>query len=344
MNHLVGTKFVGKIKDLTSDGRGVVTHPSGKTLFVSGVWPQEEGEFKVTGLKGRIGFAEVVDLTVKSHDRKESIPCRFHGQSRNSCGGCSWMYMAYDAQLSAKQARVESTFARLNQKVNINPIIPSEELFHYRNRAQLKTDGQKLGFVAPHSNNIVDVDHCVVLSEINNQTLSEIRKTLPNSAWRPHRKHPWTTLDIDEGVNLESLSVNRRLNFQQANNAQNLSMQQWLLSQLETIDKHSKIIELFCGSGNFTLPIATLGFERIVAVEGDQNAIDLLERKKIQQNVTGITLTTMNLFDRRSCEMLFNSHRDAQLLVLDPPREGFKHMDCVLDKKSKLKEPLINLG
>lgn len=78
------------------------------------------------------------------------------------------MFVDYEAQLSAKQQRVKATLKRvLNETTSskapkrvgqwlerIETIWPSPNPLGYRNRAQLKTDGQKLGYLALKSNTI----------------------------------------------------------------------------------------------------------------------------------------------------------------------------------------------
>ena len=53
----LGEEFEAKVRDLTSMGQGVVSHPNGATVFVAGAWLNETGRFKITQIKGRVGFA-----------------------------------------------------------------------------------------------------------------------------------------------------------------------------------------------------------------------------------------------------------------------------------------------
>ena len=149
--------FTAEVVDMASDGRGVIHHPEGRTCFVSGVWLGEKGTFRLTDIKGRTGSAEVVELTQVA-PQKVTAPCVYHGHSAKHCGGCAWQSIEYSAQLQAKQTRVEKALANLCKPDAIAPILGAEQTEGYRNRAQFKTDGSKLGYVAPSSNNIVDVE------------------------------------------------------------------------------------------------------------------------------------------------------------------------------------------
>ena len=68
----IGEKFTAAIRDLSSDGRGITQHDCGVTVFVPGVWTGEEGVFRITGKKGRIAFAEIVEITKPSSSRRSS--------------------------------------------------------------------------------------------------------------------------------------------------------------------------------------------------------------------------------------------------------------------------------
>ena len=383
----IAETFTGTIHNLSSGGLGVCTHPSGRTVFVSGAWLGESGQFKIQRLKGWVGFANVVTLDVQSPHRVTPI-CSSHGYGANHCGGCSWMFVDYEAQLSAKQQRVKATLKRvLNETTSskapkrvgqwlerIETIWPSPNPLGYRNRAQLKTDGQKLGYLALKSNKLVDVEQCLILSPSNQQTLSALREKLPNTAWRTRepsqhsrrhaktslkgagnstqirgfnapagpvhghhkkRKVAWTTLDIDEDTDADNVQINRRLPFRQANSAQNQRMQTWLSERLQTIRGVSqsplKVLELFCGSGNFTEVIANAGFDDIVAVECIAQALQALDKKQLRN----VSTTLCDLYDNKAFTTLMQTHHNADVLILDPPRDGLKTIDCLFTHSAK---------
>jgi len=331
----VGAEFEGTARDLTSEGQAVVSAPNGQTVFVSGLWLGETGRIKVTMLKGRVGFGELVGVSHPVEARRDA-PCVYHGADKSRCGGCPWMYVDYSAQLLAKQQRVNTAFERLDPRFSVNQIWASEYELGYRNRVQLKTNGQVLGFIASKTNNLVDIDDCLVLSDANRFSLKKLRASLPNSEWKPSRSQKWTTLDLDENTTAAEVSVNQRLAFQQANTSQNIRMQTWLRAKLAEVKSTGKVIELFCGSGNFTKVLSESGCEDIVAVEGQQEALDTLQ----QLDLNGVETHCVNLFEEASVAKILKQHRDASTLILDPPREGFRHSRLMADKKNKFKNVL----
>ncbi len=81
-----------------------------------------------------------------------------------------------------------------------------------------------------------------------------------------------------------------------------------------------RIADLFCGLGNFTLPIARLG-ARVMGIEGNP-AMLRRARESAQANGLGgqIEFSVANLFQCTSASMGRLGHFDKMLI--DPPREG----------------------
>ena len=149
------------------------------------------------------------------------------------------------------------------------------------------------------------------------------------------RKVAWTTLDIDEDTDADNVQINRRLPFRQANSAQNQRMQTWLSERLQTIRGVSqsplKVLELFCGSGNFTEVIANAGFDDIVAVECIAQALQALDKKQL----CNVSTTLCDLYDNKAFTTLMQTHHNADVLILDPPRDGLKTIDCLFTHSAK---------
>ncbi len=326
-------EFEGVVRDVTSAGQGVVAHPSGRTAFVPGVWPGEEGRFRVVGSKGRVMFARVVELTVWSPHRRPA-PCPHHGHSHKECGGCPWQFVAYPAQLDAKQQRIAQSLERFELGSTLRNIWPSDDEFAYRNRAQFKSDGQRLGYVAANSQQLIDIKACSILNLSNQAHLARLRAQLPNPQWRPQRRQPWVTLDVDDLLPDGEVSVNERLPFRQANASQNARMKRWLAEHLASLPERQKALELFCGSGNFTEVLLDSGVSDVAAVEGVDAALVALMKALPDPRVRTLCV---DLFDAEAFARLIRAERDADILLLDPPREGLKQKAGLFDKKARFK-------
>ena len=97
------------------------------------------------------------------------------------------------------------------------------------------------------------------------------------------------------------------------------SNQKMIAMALELLDlqPHDRVLDLFCGLGNFTLPIATLA-QQVVGIEGDAA---LVAQAKVNAQLNGLNnvdFHTANLF--KSIENFKLTKFDK--IVLDPPRSG----------------------
>ena len=126
--------------------------------------------------------------------------------------------------------------------------------------------------------------------------------------------------------------MNKRLPFQQANPLQNQSMRAWLKEHLEALPRQLPVLELFAGSGNFTEVIATAGFESITAVEVVAEAVTALNAR----GLPGVAALTCDLFDEAAFTELMQRQREAEVLVLDPPRDGLKCRTGLFSRRSRL--------
>ena len=309
--------FAGVVRDLASDGRAVVAHPDGRAFLVAGAWLGERLRVRPLNTPGRMAQGMLVEVIEPSAVRVDPV-CGYQGFGAGDCGGCGWGFVSYDAQCAAKVARIQQRVEQLGATDSvIQPFIPSDQSTGYRNRAQLKTDGQRLGYLAAGSHQLIDVEHCPVLTPANQSALARLRGQLPNQDWRPaRRRDQWRTIDIDDQI--EQPSLDQRLPFRQGNDVQNARMCAWLADQITALDANASVMELFAGSGNFT-SILVNHFSRVLAVEGHTTAVEALTQLSER-----VTARAVDLFNEAAVIELARLCADIQVLVLDPPRDGLK--------------------
>jgi 23S rRNA (uracil1939-C5)-methyltransferase len=317
--------FEGKVQSLAHGGRGIVLGPNQKVCFVEGVWPGDTGLFKIVTEKKNYAEAELVKLIAPSSDRREELPCRYQGFSDSHCGGCSWMIAKYPAQVRAKFTLVAELCRKYklieNPRFQLNPIITSQFEFEYRNRAQFKTDGERVGFLAKSSHKIVDVKSCAVLEISLNKRLGELRNTLPNHDWLPRPPHKFRFLEVD--TSHEGVSIDKRFPFMQGNSGQNESMKALIsnfLSQISKETQGSAALEMFCGSGNFTEVLSNCNFEKIFAFEVSQTSIEALTKRGLKNVFPHKVDLSVEKFKPESFGIPLSN---VKVLLLDPPREGW---------------------
>ncbi|WP_317205761.1 23S rRNA (uracil(1939)-C(5))-methyltransferase RlmD [Janthinobacterium sp.] len=90
--------------------------------------------------------------------------------------------------------------------------------------------------------------------------------------------------------------------------------------RLLAVEAQDRVADLFCGLGNFTLPLATQGRE-VVGIEG---STALTERALENARANGLSaktsFSTRNLFDMTTADLIALGKFDRMLI--DPPRDG----------------------
>ncbi|MDX6449301.1 MAG: rRNA (uracil1939-C5)-methyltransferase, partial [Gaiellaceae bacterium] len=133
------------IDSLAYGGNGVA-RLNGFVLFVKRGLPGDTVLARVTNVKRSHAEALALEVVEPGPQRVEA-PCKHYP----ACGGCRFQDLAYDAQIAAKEMQVKDAFRRLASLPDapLEPIVPAESIFHYRNKmeysfAQL-ADGPTLG-------------------------------------------------------------------------------------------------------------------------------------------------------------------------------------------------------
>ena len=108
----------------------------------------------------------------------------------NKCGGCQFLHLEYQKTLDLKKAKVLELFKKENIKVNIEEIIGTENNFGYRNKMQLafKTEKNEVvcGFYEENSHKVINLDTCLIHSDIQNEIASYIREIVIKLRLKPY--------------------------------------------------------------------------------------------------------------------------------------------------------------
>ena len=321
-------KFTGAITHLSQKGLGVVKNAQNNmTYFVYGAWPGDIGEFEVIDKalnNKKFAFAKLTRLIQPSVQR-QTPPCP-HADiilAEKACTGCPWMIADYTSQLEQKRKRFIYALQRAGfdiSQLDIGPVHPSPQLYGYRNRCQLKTDGEQLGFISENSYQIAPVSDCIVLNDTCRELLKSTLQQLPNPAWQASSDGTWPWIELDDDMQSGEIGVNWKRPFKQGNSKQNDWIRAWVKEKLAGNPHLGKVVELFCGSGNFTPIIAASNCTEVIAYESDDQAVQTLKTK----NLAKVTVQAADLFSPLVWKKLQTHVHDAETLVLDPPRAGLK--------------------
>lgn len=132
-----------------------------------------------------------------------------------------------------------------------------------------------------------------------------------------------TTVDIHEVLAdppIASMRVESG-RFRQANAAVNRMMVDTVRQVVDDSWKRPRILELFCGSGNFTFPLAQ-NADRVTAFEGSEGAVETARRitDLAGESMEHVRFDTAELTDLDVVHQVLEE--PFEVVVLDPPRQG----------------------
>ncbi len=151
------------VGDLAHGGAAVARHGV-FVVFVAGAAPGERVRARVTDVRRTFARAVVEDVLEASPDRV-APPCPYFG----ACGGCQWQFLAYPAQLAAKQCILRDQLRRalrLDDRALARILrapIGMRDPWTYRNVVSVTPDADgKPAFRHLHSHTPVAVTHCPI--------------------------------------------------------------------------------------------------------------------------------------------------------------------------------------
>lgn len=223
----VGKKQRLTIERLSHDGRGITTLQD-RTWFVTGALPTEEIEARVVSTQSKWVHAKCEKIITAAPIR-QTPPCQYAG----ICGGCELQHIPYAEQIKLKQNSVIDQFQRL-ANLDITDWQPPliDKPLHYRRRARIavryneKTKQLDIGFRAAFSQQIVPINHCVVLTESLNQLLQKLPECLQQLTAIRHIGHielfegNQTALLVRHTAPLNSIDLNKLVAFCEAQQCQ----------------------------------------------------------------------------------------------------------------------------
>lgn len=262
------------------------------------------------------------------------------------CGGCSYQHLTYESELRIKQAGLEKIFRDQEIAADIEPIVASPSVYHYRNRIDLaikrsKKWGTGAGYQVPHSGRIIPIESCVIarkeISDAIPSVTEQAKAAFPEdyrmgnlvmrtgddgrvlwggigrrSLVRPETDYLWTEIN---GVKIfYSLDT-----FFQAN----LSILPALMNRIESLvrlDADTVFLDLYGGVGLFGVYFAKR-VKKVLLIEQSPSSIQVA-----RYNQRFHYLDNMEILEG-PVETLLEAHgktvgADCFVAMIDPPRKG----------------------
>ena len=188
------------------EGRAVA-RVDGFVIFVRNAVPGDRVLALIERKRRKYAEAIVTEVVEPSSIRTEP-PCAYF----DTCGGCTWQNVTYEAQLDFKRAQVRELLARIGglEVGPVAPVIPSPQQYDYRNKMEFSfgshrwftrqeiDSGEELdrGFalglhVPKRFDRVLDVNECHLMGQLTSQLLATVRLLAREEGWSAYdsRKH-----------------------------------------------------------------------------------------------------------------------------------------------------------
>lgn len=292
-------------------GEAIGRH-EGMVVFVPFGLPGESVTVRLLERKRNFARGEIVER-LNDAPQRVAPACPYFGR----CGGCDWQHIAYSEQLRFKTALVAEQLGRIGKLPDapVRLCIGSPTAYEYRNHARLHVaaDG-RAGYRAPRSHAIVPVADCPICEP-------EVRAALAEMAGAPLDPALGDEIEIAAWADTVAIagfaySVSEGAFFQ-ANTAVAGLLVDAAVSAL-ALDGGEKVLDLYCGVGLFTVPLAQRA-AHVTGVEANPLAAADAERNLASCGASGNVLTGDVRQALRSPQI---AGQPWDAVLLDPPRTG----------------------
>lgn len=298
---------------LAPTGEALARH-DGLVVFVPYGLPGETVTVEIVQRQRTFARGRIVEVQERAADRIEPV-CPHFGR----CGGCAWQHMAYPAQVAAKTALVREQLARLGGLADppLRPCLPSPQPYGYRNHARFARlpDGRP-AYRAAASHDLVAVGECPILEAPLDAALQRAAQAglAAPGEWDIRLAPTVTVGDFTYAVAAQS--------FFQVNTAVAAMLVEQVMAACAPTAAQA-VLDLFCGVGLFTLPLAVAA-GHVTGVESSASAARDARRnlaagqarldERRARIITGRVDAALSRPDIRG--------RRWDAVVVDPPRAG----------------------
>lgn len=331
------------IEKLDHFGRGIAKINE-KIVFVPNTLKGDVVVIEIVKDNSSYALGKVVKYIEK---QKRLSPCKYS----NICGGCHLIDMDYFSQLEFKKEKIKELFKKnLGLDITLDDVITGDKS-NYRNKINLHIKGEKVGFYALESHDLVEIDECYITKKEINDLLPKVKNLAKNNNIDEVmiRYHNGLILSIKGNVSKDFLLKNfldcsliylnnkkikgnevtenildKRFRVSPKSFFQvNTSVSSKMFSKVRSYIKDksfNKALDLYCGTGVIGILIFDLVGE-VVGIEVVSDAIEDANYNKKINNINNVSFICDKVENR------IDSFKDIDLVIVDPPRSG-------LDKKS----------
>jgi len=294
------------IDSLSNSGDGVA-RVDGRVLFAPRTAPGDRARVHVRAAKKQWMKARLVEVLEPGPDRVEP-PCPIF----DACGGCDWQHIDYAAQLRTKREQLVETLVRIGglDSPEVQPVIPCDPPWHYRNRVQGQARSGTLHFHRRFSGEPVAVSRCPIADERINERLAQ---GLPaDLAGRVE-----LALEGDEVIVRAADERDEERGFAQVNDAVGERLVALVLEAVAGSEA-PRVMDLYCGAGAWTVRIAEAHPDKhVLGIELNAASVQLARQRGKAAGLSNLAFQNGRV----------EAHVDAldpadSVCIVDPPRAG----------------------
>lgn len=169
------------------EGEGIAKIDNKYPIFIEGALKGEKVKVRIVKVNKNFAYGKLMEV-LEASEESVNPPCSIYKR----CGGCKLQHASYKAQLDFKWDRVKDCVSKIGK---LDPSIVKyplgmEEPWRYRNKVQLPIgliNGEvKIGFFAPRSHDIIDMESCLIQDEIGDKVVKLTREWIEKFNIRPY--------------------------------------------------------------------------------------------------------------------------------------------------------------
>lgn len=169
------------------EGEGIAKIDNKYPIFIEGALKGEKVKVRIVKVNKNFAYGKLIEVLEASEERVNPL-CAIYKR----CGGCKLQHASYKAQLDFKWDRVKDCVSKIGK---LDPTIVKyplgmENPWRYRNKVQLPIgliNGEvKIGFFAPRSHDIIDMESCLIQDEIGDKVVKLTREWIEKFNIRPY--------------------------------------------------------------------------------------------------------------------------------------------------------------
>lgn len=322
------------IESVDDIGNGV-TRINNIVVFIPYTLSNEKVKIKIVSISKRFAVGKVIEFITKS-DKRCEVKCNCY----NECGGCNFLHINFNDELSIKINYINKLF-----NTNINTVLTNNE-YNYRNKATFHIKDGKIGYYSEKTNDIIEFNNCLLLdNRINDiynylkehelSTISEvIIRVTTKDIMIVFKGEKYDINDIINHFNITSIYLNDKLIYGESyiiEEIDNIKYSIYPDSFFQVNKDNMKImydktreyagygnnlLDLYCGTGTIGIYLKD-NFKHIDGIEINKNSIKNANINKKLNNINNIKFT--------SGDASIAKNNNYDVIIVDPPRSGLSN-------------------